>query len=191
MIVRGLRGALLSESSHERCRPPTPKRTSRCALETARSIAGFERSGARRCVNTAERLPQTSLYGGMTMDQVNDPSKADPGRDDTASAAPSAPLDLDVSSETSTRTPQQQRIEAQRTQLLQALGVLRCLYEVLLHASATTQSSTQGQRSSRRISSTILLKRSTACICAEPRLPGRPPRKRRTGSSSGRLTSTL
>jgi len=68
------------------------------------------------------------------MDQVNDPSKANPGRDDTASAAPSAPLDFDVSAETSARTPQQQRIEAQRTQLLQAHGVLRCLHEVLLHA---------------------------------------------------------
>jgi len=34
----------------------------------------------------------------------------------------------------SPRTPQQQRIEAQRAQLLQAHGVLRCLYEVLLHA---------------------------------------------------------
>jgi hypothetical protein len=51
-----------------------------------------------------------------------------------ASAAPSAPLDSDLSAETSPRTLQQQRIEAQRTQLLQAHGVLRCLYEVLLHA---------------------------------------------------------
>jgi len=68
------------------------------------------------------------------MDQVNDPSKANPGRNDTASHAPSAPLEFDVSAETSARTPQQQRIEAQRTQLLQARGVLRCLYEVLLHA---------------------------------------------------------
>lgn len=40
----------------------------------------------------------------------------------------------DVSAETSPRTPQQQRIEAQRAQLLQAHGVLMCLYEVLLHA---------------------------------------------------------
>ena len=47
---------------------------------------------------------------------------------------PSAPLDSDVSAETSSRTPQQQRIEAQRAQLLQAHGVLRCLCEVLLHA---------------------------------------------------------
>ena len=68
------------------------------------------------------------------MDQVNDPSKANPGRDDTASRAPSAPLDSDVSAETPARTPQQHRIEAQRTQLLQAHGVLRCLHEVLLHA---------------------------------------------------------
>jgi len=65
---------------------------------------------------------------------VNDPSKANPGRNDTASDAPSTPLDSDVSTETSPRTPQQQRIEAQRAQLLQAHGVLRCLYEVLLHA---------------------------------------------------------
>jgi hypothetical protein len=70
----------------------------------------------------------------MTMDQVNDRSKANPGRNDTASDAPSTPLDSNVSAETSPRTPQQQRIEAQRAQLLQAHGVLRCLYEVLLHA---------------------------------------------------------
>ena len=68
------------------------------------------------------------------MDKVNDPSKANPGRNDTASDAPSTPLDSHVSAETSLRTPQQQRIEAQRAQLLQAHGVLRCLYEVLLHA---------------------------------------------------------
>ena len=68
------------------------------------------------------------------MDQVTDPSKANPGRNDTASDAPSTPLDSDVSAETSPRTPQQQRIEAQRAQLLQAHGVLRCLYEVLLYA---------------------------------------------------------
>jgi hypothetical protein len=59
----------------------------------------------------------------MTMDKVTDPSNADSGRHDTASDAPSA-----------SRTPLQQRIEAQRVQLLQAHGVLRCLYEVLLHA---------------------------------------------------------
>jgi hypothetical protein len=69
----------------------------------------------------------------MTMDKVNDPSKANPGRNDTASDAPTTPLDS-VSAETSPRTPQQRRIEAQRAQLLQAHGVLRCLYEVLLHA---------------------------------------------------------
>ena len=57
------------------------------------------------------------------MDKVTDPSNADSGRHDTASDAPSA-----------SRTPLQQRIEAQRVQLLQAHGVLRCLYEVLLHA---------------------------------------------------------
>ena len=58
----------------------------------------------------------------------------DPGRNDTASSAPSTPLHSGVSAETSARTPQQQRIEAQRAQLLQAHGVLRCLHEVLLHA---------------------------------------------------------
>jgi hypothetical protein len=68
------------------------------------------------------------------MDKVDDPSDAGSGRDDTASDAPSALLDSDVPAETSPRTPQQQRIEAQRAQLLQAHGVLRCLYEVLLHA---------------------------------------------------------
>jgi hypothetical protein len=70
----------------------------------------------------------------MTMDQVNDPSKANPGRNDTPSDDPPTPLDSDVSAETSPQTPRQQRIEAQRAQLLQAHGVLRCLYEVLLHA---------------------------------------------------------
>jgi hypothetical protein len=70
----------------------------------------------------------------MTMDKVNEPSQANPGRNDTAYDAPSEPLDPDVSAETSQRTPLQQRIEAQRAQLLQAHGVLRCLYEVLLHA---------------------------------------------------------
>lgn len=68
------------------------------------------------------------------MDKVKDASKANPGRNDTASDAPSTPLDHDVSAETSPQTPQQRRIEAQRAQLLQAHGVLRCLYEVLLHA---------------------------------------------------------
>ena len=68
------------------------------------------------------------------MDKVNEPSQANPGRNDTASDAPTTPLDSDVSAETSSRTPQQQRIEAQRAQLLQAHGVLRCLYDVLLHA---------------------------------------------------------
>ena len=40
----------------------------------------------------------------------------------------------DVSAETPPRTPLQQRIETQRIQLLQAYGVLVCLYQVLLHA---------------------------------------------------------
>ena len=68
------------------------------------------------------------------MDKVNDLSKADSGRHDTALDAAPTPLDPDVSAETLARTPQQQRIEAHRAQLLQAHGVLRCLYEVLLHA---------------------------------------------------------
>lgn len=58
------------------------------------------------------------------MDRPNNTSKPRAGRNQTAADAPSpAP-----------RTPQQQRIEAQRAQLLQAHGVLMCLYEVLLHA---------------------------------------------------------
>lgn len=57
------------------------------------------------------------------MDKVDDPSMPPPGRYDSASDTASAP-----------RTPLQQRIEAHRSQLLQAHGVLRCLYEVLLHA---------------------------------------------------------
>ena len=69
------------------------------------------------------------------MDRPDDTSKARSGRNRNATDAPrSASLDPDVSAETSSRTPQQQRIEAQRAQLLQAHGVLRCLYEVLLHA---------------------------------------------------------
>ncbi len=69
------------------------------------------------------------------MDRPDDTSKPRAGRNRNASDAPSsAPLSPDVSAETSSRTPQQQRIEAQRAQLLQAHGVLRCLYEVLLHA---------------------------------------------------------
>lgn len=66
--------------------------------------------------------------------KVDDRSKANSGRHDSASGAPSVPLDPDVPAETPPRTPQQQRIEAQRAQLLQAHGVLMCLYDVLLHA---------------------------------------------------------
>jgi hypothetical protein len=58
------------------------------------------------------------------MDRPHDTSKARRGRNKNAS-------DADVSAKTSPRTPQQQRIEAQRAQLLQAHGVLKCLYEVL------------------------------------------------------------
>ena len=60
------------------------------------------------------------------MDRKDDTSEAHPGRNENAS-------DAEVSEEASP-TPLQQRIEAQRAQLLQACGVLRCLYEVLLHA---------------------------------------------------------
>jgi hypothetical protein len=71
----------------------------------------------------------------MTMDRPDNTSKPRSGRNRNATDAPRlASLDPDVSAETSSRTPQQQRIEAQRAQLLQAHGVLRCLYEVLLHA---------------------------------------------------------
>jgi hypothetical protein len=63
----------------------------------------------------------------------------------------SASLDPDVSAETSSRTPQQQRIEAQRAQLLQAHGVLKCLYEVLLHAECDDAVSTRRRRMSQRI----------------------------------------
>ena len=69
------------------------------------------------------------------MDRPDDTSKPRSGRNRNATdALRSASLDLDVSAETSSCTPHQQRIEAQRTQLLQANGVVRCLYEVLLHA---------------------------------------------------------
>ncbi len=59
------------------------------------------------------------------MDTVDGKSNAHSGENQSAS---------DVSAEASPRTPLQQRIEAQRAQLLQACGVLKCLYEVLLHA---------------------------------------------------------
>ena len=75
--------------------------------------------------NTAECLPQPTCLRGMTMDTVNGKSNAHSGENQNAS---------DVSAETPPRTPLQQRIETQRMQLLQALGVLTCLYEVLLHA---------------------------------------------------------
>ena len=58
------------------------------------------------------------------MDRQNNTSKPRSGRNQTAADAPSS----------APRPPQQQRIEAQRAQLLHAYGVLRCLYEVLLHA---------------------------------------------------------
>ena len=61
------------------------------------------------------------------MDRKDDTSETRLGRNENAS-------DADVSIEASPRTPLQQRIEAQRAQLLQACGVLKCLYEVLLHA---------------------------------------------------------
>ena len=61
------------------------------------------------------------------MDRPDDTSEAQRGRNQNAS-------DADVSAETPARTPQQQRIEGQRARLLQAYGVLKCLYEVLLHA---------------------------------------------------------
>jgi hypothetical protein len=63
------------------------------------------------------------------MDPVNGKSNALASEHQNVADAPS-----DVSAETPPRTPLQQRIEAQRVQLLQAHGVLRCLYEVLLHA---------------------------------------------------------
>lgn len=53
------------------------------------------------------------------MDKVDDTSKARPGRNQSAASA---------------RRQLEQAIEAQRAQLLQAHGVLTCLYEVLLHA---------------------------------------------------------
>jgi hypothetical protein len=71
----------------------------------------------------------------MTMDKVDDTSKAHPGRNQSASDDPlSTPYSRDVSAETSRRTQLQQTIDAQRAQLMQAHGVLTCLYEVLLHA---------------------------------------------------------
>ena len=58
------------------------------------------------------------------MDRPNNTSKPRSGRNQRAADAPSSAL----------RPQLQERIEAQRAQLLQAHGVLMCLYEVLLHA---------------------------------------------------------
>jgi hypothetical protein len=58
------------------------------------------------------------------MDRPDDTSEAHSGRNQSAADAPSSALPTHL----------QQRIEAQRAQLLQAHGVLRCLYEVLLNA---------------------------------------------------------
>ena len=58
------------------------------------------------------------------MDRPNKTSKPRSGRNQRAPYAPSSAL----------RPLLQELIEAQRAQLLHAYGVLRCLYEVLLHA---------------------------------------------------------
>lgn len=58
------------------------------------------------------------------MDRPDDTSKPRSGRNQHAADAPSPALPTHI----------QQRIQAQRAQLLQAHGVLRCLHEVLLHA---------------------------------------------------------
>jgi hypothetical protein len=58
------------------------------------------------------------------MDRPDDTSRPHSGRNQHAADAPSSALPTHL----------QQRIEAQRAQLLHAHGVLRCLYEVLLHA---------------------------------------------------------
>lgn len=59
------------------------------------------------------------------MDTVDGESNAHSGENQSA---------LDVSAERPPRTPLQQRIEAQRAQLLQAHSVLRCLHDALLYA---------------------------------------------------------
>ena len=58
------------------------------------------------------------------MDRPDDTSKPHSGSNHNAADAPSSALPTHL----------QQRIEAQRAQLLQAHGVLRCLHTVLLHA---------------------------------------------------------
>jgi hypothetical protein len=61
----------------------------------------------------------------MTMDRPDDTSKPHSGSNHNAADAPSS---------AALPTHLQQRIDAQRAQLLQAHGVLRCLHTVLLHA---------------------------------------------------------
>jgi hypothetical protein len=60
----------------------------------------------------------------MTMDRPDDTSKSHSGNNRHAADAPASALPTHL----------QQRIEAQRAQLLQAHSVLRCLHTVLLHA---------------------------------------------------------
>ena len=60
------------------------------------------------------------------MDRPDDTSKPHSGRNQHAADAPSSALPTHL----------QQRIEAQREQLLQAHGVLWCLHEVLLHSES-------------------------------------------------------
>ena len=60
------------------------------------------------------------------MDTMDGESNAPAGENQSAS---------DVSAETPPRTQLQQRIEAQRAQLLQAHSVLRCLHDALLYAA--------------------------------------------------------
>ena len=60
------------------------------------------------------------------MDTVDGKSNAHSGENQSAS---------DVSAETFPRTQLQQRIEAQRAQLLRAHSVIRCLHDALLYAA--------------------------------------------------------
>ncbi len=111
------------------------------------------------------------------MDRPDDTSKPRSGRNRNATDAPrSASLDPDV---------QLKRLHELRNNNASKHNARSCCRHTACSdvctkcccmRSATTQSSTRRRRMSQRISSTTLLKGWTACICAELRLPGLPPR---------------
>jgi hypothetical protein len=88
----------------------------------------------RTTVLEHRRTPDHSHIRGAAMADKDDTSKVPPDRNSRVSAETSAsPGDRTVSKRPAI-TRIERAIEAQRAQLLQAHGVLTCLYEVLLYA---------------------------------------------------------